>query len=101
MGRLFFFIVILPADVVLHLVLLLGGTVANGNVPCSPLHLAVLEYLLTAHMLSLESPQSRSFLFVLFLHLVFSYLLVTLVKNCASLFLIQAFEVVWFNTVGC
>jgi hypothetical protein len=64
-----------------------------------PLHLSVIQYLHSSHLLLLQGPQLLLLFFLLLHHLLFFELLFPFVHNITLLLIIESLEVIRLNTV--
>jgi hypothetical protein len=83
----------------LNFLLLLGDTVRICYITGAFLHGSVVEDLLSANVFLLESPQFFLLFRVRFFHFLLFDLAGSFVQNFALLLLVEAFKVVWLNSV--
>ena len=99
MGCRFLIVWVGPFLVMFSLLLLLSGAVPHGNLASLLLHLAVVQHLLPAQLLLLQSPQALLLLLGVALHLGLANLLGALVQDRVLLLLVEALEVVGLHAV--
>lgn len=90
---------ICPRLIMFNFLLLLGDAVRICHITGGFLHGSIVEDLLSADVLLLESPQFFLLFGVRFFHVLLFDLASSFVQNCALLLLVQALEVVGLNSV--